>query len=76
MFITLSLSAEAQNQRLNARYQNLPEASKKAAIEFLMKTYNHFEPALEGEDNAINIEIEPTMTREDVVDLILQKVAK
>ena len=76
LFITLALSPEAQTQRLNTRYEGMPEAAKKGAIAMFEATLKHFEPATEDEDNAVHIEISSEMTREDVLKIILQTMNK
>ena len=74
IFITLSLSAETNRKRVEARHSEGDETFKKMIIEMLNNMFKMYEPAQEGEENAINVVIGPDMSKDDVVKEILKKV--
>ena len=69
VFILLSMSKEDQIDRLNKRHGN-----EKSATDWLGKMYDIFEPATEDEERAINIQVTKSMSREDVVQMIIDNI--
>ena len=45
-------------------------------MNFLFKVFEEFEPAGEDEENAFNIIISEDMTKEDVLNKVLEVIAK
>ena len=74
IFVTLSLSAETNMKRVEARHSDGDEAFKKSVCEWLNNMFAAYEPAQPDEENAINIEIGPDMSKDDVIKEILKKV--
>ena len=69
IFITLSLTKEAQRRRLLTRHDEKAEAQ---VIEFLSKIYDIYELPGENEPNTYNVDITDEMTRDDVIDRVQQ----
>ena len=74
IFITLSLSAETNMKRVEARHSDGDEAFKKMICEWLNNMFKAYEPAQPDEENAINIVIGPEMSKDDVIKEILKRV--
>ena len=73
-FITLSLSKEAQRQRLEKRYKHLHEVQREKMIEYQIKQQESFEHATPDEPNAKHILITPELDQEAVVQKILENI--
>jgi len=70
IFVVLNMSEKDQV----ARVTNRLGGDIKKMKDLMVKAYSMYEPACEGELNAINIYITKEMTRDDVIHSILQKV--
>ena len=69
MFIVLSMSKEHQKGRVMARHgKNFPEEF----MHLLIKAADLYEPAVAEEENAFNVVITETDSREDVLEKIVQ----
>ena len=72
MFVVLYMTKEDQEARIKARH-----GDEDLSINSLLSSvYDFYEPALEDEQNAIDVRITPEMTPHDVVNHILEIVAK
>merc|ERR1712062_203419 len=69
VFVVLHMSKEDQEARIKARH-----GDAKSFVERLVKMYDLFEPACEDESNTINCMITKDMTRDDVIEKIIQLV--
>ena len=65
------MTEECQKKRLAARHGEDLES-----MSFLFKVFEAFEPAGEDEENAFNIIISEDMTKEDVLNKVLEIIAK
>ena len=69
VFIVLSMSKECQKGRVMARHgENFPEEF----MQLLIKAADLYEPAGAEEENAFNVVITETDSREDVLEKIVQ----
>ena len=66
------MSREDQMKRVKQRHGEGQESIN----DWLIKIYDLFEPLAEGEENAIGVDVTSDMTREDVVQKILEKLPK
>ena len=69
IFVVLHMSKEDQIERIKGRHGN-----EEMFVNMLTKCYDFFEPAEEDEPNTIPLLITKDMTRDDVVDKIIQLV--
>ena len=69
IFVVLHMSKEDHIERIKERHKN---DIRQGIVDKLIKSYDVFEPAEDGEPNTISILITKEMTREDVVDKIIQ----
>ena len=69
-FIVLNMTKEFQKQRLLKRHQPGDEEG----LDFLLKLYELFEPAEDGEENAYNVSISKDMSPEDVIEKVIEIV--
>ena len=72
IFVVLNMSREDQMKRVKQRHGEGQESIN----DWLIKIYDLFEPLAEGEENAIGVDVTSEMTREDVVQKILEKLPK
>ena len=72
IFVTLTLSPETRNQRLQKRYAHLEQEKRLWTLEFLTNVEKNFEPAAFDEENAQNIMITPELDQLAVVQKILE----
>ena len=73
VFLVLNLTRKCQAQRIEARH---PGEDNKGVRDMLIQMHEHFAPAGEDEPNTFNIEIDETMTPQDVMNSILRIVEK
>ena len=73
VFLVLNLTKKCQAQRIEARH---PGEDNKGVRDMLIQMHEHFAPAGEDEPNTFNIEIDETMTPQDVMNSILRIVEK
>ena len=73
-FINMSLSSETQRQRLKQRYKHLQKDHRKEFIKIRNKSGQSFEHAGPDEKNAQEIVITPDLSKEDVIQKILNIV--
>ena len=73
MFIVLNMSRECQKKRVTERHG---EDANEDFMNMLIKFAAMYEPAGEDEENAYNVEITEDMSREDVIQKILDIVDK
>ena len=66
-FIVLNMTKEFQKQRLLQRHQPGDEEG----LDFLLKLYELFEPAEDGEENVYNVSISEEMSPEDVIEKVI-----
>ena len=71
IFVVLNMSKEDQKDRLSKRH-----VGDQSAVNWLSKMYDVFKPAEKDEEQAINIQITNNMSREEVVQKILDKLTK
>ena len=76
IFVILKLSEETNAARLESRHADMDEDTKKAMVDMMNNVHKMYEPAGEGEDNAVDVEIGPDMDRDAVVKAVLEKVQK
>ena len=69
IFIVLSMTKEDQLERVKARH-----GDNNFFVDFLAKTYSLFEPATRDEENSINLTVTNDMSRQDVIEKILEAV--
>ena len=74
IFVALVLSKEANSKRCEGRHSKGDKEMQKTFIDAMNKIYQVFEPIEEDEKNSVNILITPEMSRENVVDDILNKI--
>merc|ERR1712183_817564 len=67
IFITLTLTKETQVKRVKARH-----GDSEGATEFLGAMYKYYEGPGEGEKNVHNINITEDMTKDDVMNKVLE----
>ena len=72
IFVTLSLSQEANKKRCEVRHAGEDES----VIEAMTKSFTLFEAVQGDEDNAADVVITPEMTKNDVVDNVLKAIQK
>ena len=72
-FIVLNMSRECQKKRVTERHG---EDANEDFMNMLIKFAAMYEPAGEDEENAYNVEITEDMSREDVIQKILDIVDK
>lgn len=65
-FVVLNMEKEEQKKRIESRHGNGGDTSDWA--------YNLFESVMKDEENAIEVMVSNTMSREDVVEAILEKL--
>ena len=70
IFVVFHMSKENQLKRLQARHGN-----DDPAVQRLTECYDLFEPAAEDEPNTISLVINENMSRDDVVEKILELVS-
>ena len=70
IFVVLNMAKGQQTERIKARHGD----GNKALVDLLVNTYNVFEPATMDEENSIDLTITNDMSREDVVEKILEMV--
>ena len=68
IFINLSMTQEGSKQRIQSRHGDQAEE----LWEFFSKEYELFEKPGENEENTYNIEIDETMTPNDVLEKVLE----
>ena len=71
IFIVLNMSREDVKQRLDNRHGN-----EQASAMWLSKIYDVFEPAADDEERTINIQVTNIMTREEVAQMIIDRLPK
>ena len=69
-FVVLNMSKEDQQARIKARHGD----KESIANDALTNTYDLYEPATDDEHNAIDVQITPEMSPDDVVDKILEMI--
>ena len=74
VFILLNLTKNCMKKRLELRYGG--GENSKISIAVGSKLYEHYEPAGEDEEGALNITITEDMSKDDVLKLILGKIGK
>ena len=74
IFVTLTLSSEAQEQRLEKRLGHFLSEQKKGMMTMLTKAIDSFEPASEDEDRAVDVVITPDLDPNDVLNKILEGI--
>ena len=67
IFVVLNMTKEDQMKRIMQRHGE----EQSTIVDFLTKLYDFYEPATEDEENAIDVEVTNDMSREDVVQKIL-----
>lgn len=72
IFVVLHMSREDQMKRVAKRHGD----EQSSVVDWLKKLYDLFEPAAEDEENTIGIDVTNEMSREDVVQKILDKLPK
>ena len=70
VFIVLNLTKECQRKRLEQRHGS----GGGHMVKGLEKVYGLYEPAREGEVNAHNVTVEEGMTKDDVMEKVLEIV--
>lgn len=73
IFIVLSMSESCQKKRIEARHGTQKGES---LIQAMKNLFNLYEAAGEDEENAFNVEIDEKMNENDVLDKVLEVVAK
>ena len=71
VFIVLNMTEGCRRVRLKGRHNSDGELPDN-----LSKLFQEFEPAGGGEENAHNVEVSEDMTREQVLDKVLEIIAK
>ena len=71
IFVVLHMTKEDQISRIQSRHGN-----EERTVQWLTKCYDIFEPAAEDEPNTISLVINRDMSREDVVEKIVELVDK
>ena len=71
VFIVLNMTEGCRRARLKGRHNSDGELPDN-----LSKLFQEFEPAGGGEENAHNVEVSEDMTREQVLDKVLEIIAK
>ena len=74
MFIVLNLTKNCQQKRLKGRHGEGENAEK--TNKMFANIYDLYEPAGEDEEGAHNVTISEDMSPDDVMKLVLEKVAK
>ena len=74
IFITLTISEEAQRKRVEIRHKDQNQEQVQAYIDFLKGMYSSYEPAQSDEKNAFDIVVSPEMSPHDVAKKILELV--
>ena len=74
IFVTLTLSSEAQEQRLEKRLRHFLSEEKKGMMTMLTKAINSFEPAEKDEDRAVDVVITPDLDPNGVLNKILEAI--
>ena len=73
-FIVLNMSKEDQDKRVRGRHGDNEDAS--GVNDYLTELHKAYEPATEDESNALNIQVTPEMTPDDVIAKILDYLKK
>ena len=68
-FVTLTLKEDVLRKRLEARH-----GDQKGIADHFVAFMKHYEPAEEDEAQAFNVDLTATMTPNDVVEMVLQKL--
>ena len=68
-FVTLTINKEALKKRIGSRH------GKDGNDSHLLRIHKVYEPAEEDETNAFNIDLETSMTPDDVVQIIFDKLS-
>ena len=71
IFVVLHMTKEDQISRIQARH-----GKEERTVQWLTKSYDMFEPAAEDEPNTISLVITKDMSRDDVVDKIVELVER
>ena len=74
VFIVLNMNQACQKKRVGARHGE--GAFGETMQEALSKMYQLYHPADEDEPNAVNVEITEDMSREDVLEKVLDIISK
>ena len=69
-FVTLSITEDHLKKRLEGRHGE----EQSDLNEHMLSIHKCYEPAEENEINAFDIELNPTMTPDDVVDIVLHRI--
>ena len=68
IFVVLHMTKEDQEARIKARHG---EDAGGELNDYLLRAYNIYEPAGEDEPKTLDVRVTPEMTRDDVVDKVL-----
>ena len=74
IFVSLVLSKETNLKRCEARHSKGDREMQKSFVDAMEKLFKTFEPIEDDEKYSANVIIEPEMTRENVVDEILNQI--
>ena len=74
VFVVLNMSKEDQDKRVRGRHGDNEDAS--GVNDYLTELHKVYEPATEDESNALNIQVTPGMTPDDVIAKILDSLKK
>ena len=74
IFVSLVLSRETNIKRCEARHSKGDKEMQKSFLDAMTKMFETFEPIQKDEKKSVNVIIEPEMTRDNVVDEILNKI--
>ena len=74
IFVVLDMTREDQMKRILQRHGENEEQS--TVVDWLTKLYDLFEPATEDENNTLDVKVTNDMSREDVVQKILDMLQK
>ena len=70
IFITLTIDEEALKTRLEIRHGS----DGNDAVNWLMALHKFYEPAEKDEPNAFDIKLKPSLSPDDVIETILDKI--
>ena len=73
-FVTIRLSKETNQKRIEARHAHIDAGTKKSMIDFYNSIFDRYEDAQPGEENCITIHVGPEDSRDDVMNKILKLV--
>ena len=74
IFVVLHMTKEDQDKRIKGRHGDNEDAG--GINDYLTNLHKIYEPATEDESNALNIQVTPEMTPDDVIAKILDSLKK